>query len=79
MPRTVKAGGRSKQAEMEAQVGMPLDQYFHEALERGLDQKEMSIELAVSRGTVCNYLRRCGFRAQVTIEYVEDQIPAGAR
>ena len=54
---------RGKRKWAEANVGLPLLDYFENALRRGLTQIQMADELRVSRPTVCLWMKELGYRS----------------
>jgi DNA invertase Pin-like site-specific DNA recombinase len=60
-----------KSKEAAERVGMPVEEYLRLAGERGLTQREMAIELGVTRVTVFNWLNIIGAvrETKTTTEY----------
>lgn len=45
----------------EQQVGQALSDYFRAAIARDMSQRQIANELGVSRQTVSNWMRQCGY------------------
>lgn len=62
----------TKIPEVEARIG-PLPEYFRTAIKAGKGQREMAIDLGVSKPTVNDWLEKFGFRAKFL--YFENGMP----
>ena len=67
--RKLDTGNQSKRRQVEDGLGASLLDYLTDATRRGLSQEEIAQEIEgrtgtrVTRATVCNWLKACGFQA----------------
>ncbi len=60
--------GASKIGEVEARLGKSILDYFSDAVDRGLNQREMAAETGVSRQTISNWMRMLDFKPAWTYQ-----------
>ncbi len=61
--------GPTRVGAIEAKIGMSLLEYFRGAIDRGLSQREMAVELGTTPASISNWMRKLGFRPVMT--YIE--------